>query len=356
MKKHNFNAGPAILPDYTIEKSIEAIKDLNGSGLSLLTISHRSKDFDAIMDGAVAATKRLLDIPEGYSVIFLGGGASTQFYTIPYNFLGTKAAYLDTGTWALGGIKEAKLYGEVEVVASSKDKNYSYIPKGYKIPTDVDYFEICCNNTIEGTEIREDWDVSVPFIADMSSDIFSRPVDVSKYSLIFAGAQKNFAPAGVTMVIIKDAFLEKVVRPVPTMADYRVHVSKNSMFTTPPVFPIFAALKTMEWIEMSGGVKEMEKRAIDRSEKVYAELERNKFFVPTVEDPADRSRMNITFLLKPEYAELETAFLDLAKARGLVGIKGHRSVGGFRASCYNALPMESVDALVATLQEFEKSN
>lgn len=356
MKKHNFNAGPAILPDYTIEKSIEAIKDLNGSGLSLLTISHRSKDFDAIMDGAVAATKRLLDIPEGYSVIFLGGGASTQFYTIPYNFLGTKAAYLDTGTWALGGIKEAKLYGQVEVVASSKDKNYSYIPKGYKIPADVDYFEICCNNTIEGTEIREDWDVSVPFIADMSSDIFSRPVDVSKYSLIFAGAQKNFAPAGVTMVIIKDAFLEKVVRPVPTMADYRVHVSKNSMFNTPPVFPIFAALKTMEWIETSGGVKEMEKRAIDRSDKVYAELERNKFFVPTVGDPVDRSRMNITFQLKPEYAALETAFLDLAKARGLVGIKGHRSVGGFRASCYNALPMESVDALVAALQEFEKSN
>ncbi len=356
MKKHNFNAGPAILPEYTIEKSIEAIKDLNGSGLSLLTISHRSKDFDAIMDGAVAATKRLLDIPEGYSVIFLGGGASTQFYTVPYNFLGKKAAYLDTGSWAKGGIKEAKLFGEVDVVASSKDKNYSYIPKGFTIPEDADYFEICSNNTIEGTEILEDWDVKVPLISDMSSDIFSRPMDVSKYSLIFAGAQKNFAPAGVTIVIVKDSFLEKVVRPVPTMADYRVHVSKNSMQNTPPVFPIFAALKTMEWMEQEGGVKEMEKRAIARSEKLYDELDRNKLFKATVEDPADRSRMNITFLLKPEYEELQDAFLELAKARGLVGIKGHRSVGGFRASCYNALPMESVDALVAALQEFEKAN
>jgi len=356
MKKHNFNAGPAILPDYTYEKCIEAIKDFDNTGLSILSVSHRSKEFDAVMDNAVAATKRLLDIPSGYSVIFLGGGASTQFYTVPYNFLGKKAAYLDTGTWAMGGIKEAKLFGEVDIVASSKDKNYSYVPKNYTVPEDADYFEICSNNTIEGTEIREDFDCKVPLVADMSSDIFSRPVDVSKYSLIFGGAQKNFAPAGVTIVIIKDSFMDKVVRPVPTMANYKVHVENNSMKNTPPVFPIFAGLKTMEWMEQSGGVKEMEKRAIARSSKIYDALDSSKLFKATVEDPQDRSRMNICFVLKPEYSELETVFLDLAKQRGLVGIKGHRSVGGFRASCYNALPMESVDALIDTIHEFEKAH
>ena len=355
MKKHNFNAGPAILPDYAYEQTIAAIKDFNG--LSILSISHRSKDFDAVMDGAVAAAKRLLDIPEGYHVLFLGGGASTQFYVIPYNFLNKKAAYLDTGTWALGGIKEAKLYGEVDVVASSKDKKYSYVPKNYTIPTDADYFEICCNNTIEGTEIRKDIDCPVPLIADMSSDIFSRPVDVSKYSLIFGGAQKNFAPAGVTIVIINDEFMNtKVCRPVPTMADYRVHAAKNSMNNTPPVLPIFTALKTMEWMEKEGGVKEMEKRAIARSSKLYDVLDHSKVFVPSVGDPEDRSRMNICFVLRPGYEDLETAFLDLAKERGLVGIKGHRSVGGFRASCYNALPMESVDALIAAIHDFDAAH
>ena len=355
MKKHNFNAGPAVLPDYAIDETISAIKDFNG--LSILCISHRSADFDAVMDGAVAATKRLLSIPEDYHVLFLGGGASTQFYVIPYNFLNKKAAYLDTGTWALGGIKEAKLYGEVDVVASSKDKNYSYVPKNYTIPTDADYFEICCNNTIEGTEIRKDIDCPIPLIADMSSDIFSRPVDVSKYSLIFGGAQKNFAPAGVTMVIIKDSFMnEKVCRPVPTMADYRVHAKKNSMNNTPPVLPIFTAFKTMEWMEKEGGVKEMEKRAIARSTKVYDALDHSKTFHATVEDHKDRSRMNICFRLKPEYDTLEADFLTLCKERGLVGIKGHRSVGGFRASCYNALPMESVDALIATIHDWDNAH
>ena len=356
MKKHNFSAGPAILPDYTYEKSIEAIQDFSNTGISILSISHRSKEFDAVMANAVAMTKKLLDIPEGYSVIFVGGGATTQFYTVPYNFLGKRAAYLDTGTWPSGGIKEAKLFGEVEVVASSKDKNYNYIPKNYSVPEDVDYFEICSNNTIEGTEILQDMDCKVPLISDMSSDIFSRPVDVSKYSLIFAGAQKNFAPAGVTMVIIRDSQLEKVVRPLPTMVDYRVQIKKDSMYNTPPVFPIFAALKTMDWIDQSGGVIEMEKRAIARSEKLYSALDQSKYFAPTIPDPADRSRMNICFVLKPEYAELEAAFLDHAKASGLVGIKGHRSVGGFRASCYNALPMESVDALITAIQDFEKAN
>lgn len=355
MKKHNFNAGPAVLPEYAINETVKAIQDFGG--LSILSISHRSKDFDAVMDGAVAAAKRLLDIPDDYHVIFLGGGASTQFYVIPYNYLNKKAAYLDTGTWALGGIKEAKLYGEVDVVASSKDKNYSYIPKKYTIPTDADYFEICCNNTIEGTEIRKDMDSPVPLIADMSSDIFSRPVDVSKYALIFGGAQKNFAPAGVTIVIINDKFMnEAVCRPVPTMADYRVHAKKNSMNNTPPVLPIFTALKTMEWMEAEGGVKEMEKRAIARSTKVYDCLENSKTFYPTVADPEDRSRMNICFRLKEEYADLEADFLELAKERGLVGVKGHRSVGGFRASCYNALPMESVDALIATIHDWDAAH
>lgn len=354
--KHNFFAGPAILPEYTIEKSIEAIRDFNGTGISLLCISHRSKDFDKVMNGAVEMTKKLLDIPEGYSVIFVGGGATTQFYNIPFNFLAKKGAYLDTGTWPSGAIREAKLWGEVDVVASSKDKNYSYIPKNFTIPTDADYFEICSNNTIEGTEIFEDFDSPVPLISDMSSDIFSRPVDVSKYAMIFAGAQKNFAPAGVTMVIIKDSFMEKAVRPVPTLCNYKKLAEKNSMINTPPVFPIFAALKTMEWIEAEGGVKEMEKRAIARADRVYEALENSKMFVPNISDPKDRSRMNITFNMKPEYAELADAFLKLSKERDCVGLAGHRSVGGFRASTYNALPMESVDALVALIKEFEAAN
>lgn len=354
--KHNFNAGPAVLPEYTIQKSIEAIRDFNGSGLSLLCISHRSKDFDKVMDDAVAMTKKLLDIPEGYSVIFVGGGATTQFYNVPFNFLKTKAAYLDTGKWPTGAIKEAKIWGEVDVVASSADKNYNYIPRGFTISTDVDYFELCSNNTIEGTEIFEDFDSPVPMISDMSSDIFSRPVDVSKYSLIFAGAQKNFAPAGTTMVIFKDSFAEKQVRKVPTLSDYKKIAEKNSMFNTPPVFPIFAGLKTMEWIEKEGGVKEMEKRAIARSTKIYDAIEGSKFFKPNVPDPRDRSRMNITFSMKDEYADLADAFLALSKERGCVGLAGHRSVGGFRASCYNALPMESVDALVALIKEFEAAH
>ncbi len=355
MKLHNFNAGPAVLPEYSINATIDAIKDFNG--LSILSISHRTKDFDAVMNGAVACARKLLDIPENYHILFVGGGASTQFYTIPYNFLKTKAAYLDTGTWAMGGIKEARIYGEVDVVASSKDKNYSYIPKNYTIPTDADYFETCCNNTIEGTEIRKDIDSPVPYIADMSSDIFSHPVDVSKYVMIFAGAQKNFAPAGVTMVIIQDEFMNNnIARVVPSMCDYRQHAAKNSMKNTPPVLPIFTAYKTMEWMINEGGVKEFEKRAIARADKVYDCLDGSKTFYPTVADPEDRSRMNICFRLKPEYESLEADFLALAKERGLVGIKGHRSVGGFRASCYNACPMEAVDALIAAINDWDKAH
>ncbi|MRS05298.1 3-phosphoserine/phosphohydroxythreonine transaminase, partial [bacterium] len=284
--------------------------------------------------------------------IYVGGGASTQFLSVPYNLMEKKSAYLDTGSWATAAIKEAKLFGEVAVVASSSDKKYSYIPKEYTIPTDADYFHITSNNTIEGTEIRKDMDCPVKLVADMSSDIFSRPVDVSKYAVIYGGAQKNLAPAGVTFALIKEDVLGKVSRPLPTMIDWRTHIKKDSLYNTPPVFAVFAALKTMEWIKAEGGVKAMEKRAIERANLLYGEIERNKLFVSNVPEE-DRSRMNICFVLKPEYAELEEEFISFSKSKGMVGIKGHRSVGGFRASCYNALPIESVAALVDCMKEFE---
>jgi phosphoserine aminotransferase len=353
MKKHNFNAGPSILPHEVIEETSKAILNFNGSGLSLMEISHRSKDFQAVVDEAVALFKELLSIPEGYSVIFLGGGASLEFCMIPFNFLEKKAAYLNTGTWAKKAMKEAKAFGEVVEVASSADANYSYIPKNYTIPSDADYFHFTTNNTIFGTEIKHDLNVSVPTVADMSSDIFSRPVDVSKYICIYGGAQKNLAPAGVTFVIVKDEALGRVSRYIPTMLDYRTHVENGSMFNTPPVVPIYSALLTLRWIKAQGGVKEMERRATEKADLLYAEIDRNKLFVGTAA-VEDRSRMNICFVMAPEYKELEADFLKFATERGMVGLKGHRSVGGFRASCYNALPKESVQALVSCMQEFEK--
>ncbi|MCF0181929.1 MAG: 3-phosphoserine/phosphohydroxythreonine transaminase [Muribaculaceae bacterium] len=352
MKKHNFYAGPSILSQFTLDKSVEAIRDFAGTGLSILEISHRSKEFQAVMDEAEQLFKELLDIPEGYRVIFLGGGASTQFCMVPYNLLNTKAAYLDTGTWANKAIKEAKLFGEVEVVGSSKADNYTYIPKGYAIPGDADYFHITTNNTIYGTEIREDYDVNVPLVADMSSDIFSRPVDVSKYALIYGGAQKNIAPAGVTFVIVKEDILGKVDRVIPTMLNYKTHVDKGSMFNTPPVFPIFAALQTLKWYKELGGVKVLQQMDEEKAAYLYDAIDSSKMFVGTVK-PEDRSVMNICFVMKPEYQELEKAFLDFATSKGIVGIKGHRSVGGFRASTYNALPLESVKVLVEAMKEFE---
>ena len=352
MKKHNFYAGPSILSQFTLDKSVEAIRDFAGTGLSILEISHRSKEFQAVMDEAEQLFKELLDIPEGYRVIFLGGGASTQFCMVPYNLLNTKAAYLDTGTWANKAIKEAKLFGEVEVVGSSKADNYTYIPKGYAIPGDADYFHITTNNTIYGTEIREDYDVNVPLVADMSSDIFSRPVDVSKYALIYGGAQKNIAPAGVTFVIVKEDILGKVDRVIPTMLNYKTHVDKGSMFNTPPVFPIFAALQTLKWYKELGGVKVLQQMDEEKAAYLYDAIDSSKMFVGTVK-PEDRSVMNICFVMKPEYQELEKAFLDFATSKGIVGIKGHRSVGGFRASTYNALPLESVKVLVDAMKEFE---
>ena len=356
MKKHNFNAGPSILPQEVIKATAQAILDFNGSGLSLMEISHRAKDFKPVVDEAVTLFNELLDIPEGYSVLFLGGGASLEFCMVPYNFLEKKAAYLNTGTWAKKAMKEAKAFGEVVEVASSADANYTFIPKNFTVPADVDYLHVTTNNTIFGTELKKDLDVNVPMVADMSSDIFSRPVDISKYICIYGGAQKNLAPAGVTFVIVKNDAVGKVSRHIPTMLNYQTHIDGGSMFNTPPVVPIYAALQTLRWIKAQGGVKEMERRAIERADMLYAEIDRNKLFTGTVTEKEDRSRMNICFVMAPEYKELEADFLNFATERGMVGIKGHRSVGGFRASCYNALPIESVQALISCMQEFERQH
>ena len=353
MKKHNFYAGPSILSEYTIKNTAAAVENFAGMGLSLLEISHRSKEFVAVNDEARALIKELLDVPAGYEVVFLGGGASMQFCMVPYNLLNKKASYLDTGTWSSKAIKEAKLFGEVEVVASSKDKNYTYIPKDYTIADDADYFHITTNNTIYGTETRKDPDVKQRLVADMSSDIFSRPIDVSKYDIIYAGAQKNLAPAGVTFVIVKNDAVGKVSRYIPSMLNYQTHIDNGSMFNTPPVVPIYAALLNLRWIKAQGGVKEMERRAIEKADMLYAEIDRNKMFVGTAAKE-DRSRMNICFVMAPEYKDLEADFMKFATEKGMVGIKGHRSVGGFRASCYNAMPKESVQALIDCMQEFEK--
>ncbi len=353
MKKHNFYAGPSILSQYTIKNTADAVLNFADTGLSILEVSHRSKEFQAVMDEAQALVKELLDVPAGYIVLFLGGGASLQFAMVPYNLMRTKAAYLDTGVWAHKAIKEAKLFGEVDVVASSEDRNYNYIPKGYAVPDDADYFHYTTNNTIYGTEIRKDPETKVRLVADMSSDIFSRPVDVAKYDLIYAGAQKNLAPAGATLIIVRDEVLNNPPRPIPTMLNYKTHVDKGSMFNTPPVLPIFSALQTLRYYKEMGGVKELEKFDLAKAAKLYEAIDSSKVFQATVPDHEDRSIMNVCFVMKPEYAELEKQFMELATSKGIVGIKGHRSVGGFRASLYNALPMESVDALVAAMKEFE---
>ena len=357
MKKHNFYAGPSILSEYTIRNTADAIIDFAGTGLSILEVSHRSKEFVAVIEEARALIKELLDVPAGYTVLFLGGGASLQFCMVPFNLLAKKAAYLETGTWAVNAIKEARIFGEVDVVGSSKDANFTYIPKDYTVPADADYFHFTSNNTIYGTEIRTDPDAGgVRLVADMSSDIFSRPVDVSKYDIIYAGAQKNLAPAGVTIAIVRDDALGHVDRLIPTMLDYRTHIKKDSMFNTPPVLPIFSALQTLRYYKQLGGVKELEKMDLAKAAKLYDAIDGSRMFVGTVTDPADRSIMNVTFVMKPEYKELEKDFVDFASTKGIVGIKGHRSVGGFRASLYNALPMESVQVLVDAMKEFENNH
>ena len=356
MKKHNFNAGPCVLPREAVESAIEAIRDFDNTGIGLLEISHRTPGWERIMAETEQLWRDLLNIPDDYAVMFLGG-ASTQFFEVPANLLKKKAAYLQTGVWAKKAAKEAKFYGEVEIVASSEDKNYTYIPKGYKIPTDADYLHITSNNTIYGTEYHTDIDSPVPLIADMSSDILSRPVDVSKYAMIYGGAQKNIGPAGVTFVIIRKDLIGSSERPLQTMVNYATHYPEearnHSMFNTPPVLPIFVMHETLKWVKAQGGVEAMYKINKKKAETLYNEIDRNSMFVGTAVKE-DRSMMNVCFVMSEPYADLAPEFLEFAKGKGMVGIKGHRLVGGFRASIYNALPIESVQALVDCMREFEK--
>lgn len=353
MKKHNYSAGPCILPQEVFQKSAEAILDFNDSGLSLLEISHRSKDFVAVMDEARDLALELLDLKgKGYQALFLHGGASLEFLMVPYNLMKVdgKAAYLDTGTWASAAIKEAILFGEVTVVASSKDENYSYIPKGFTIPSDVDYFHCTSNNTIFGTQIKEFPNVSVPMVCDMSSDIFSRVLDFSKFDIIYAGAQKNMGPAGTTLVVIKEEILGKSGRVIPSMLDYEKHIKAESMYNTPAVFPVYASLLTLQWLKKIGGIAAVEKLNQAKANLLYTEIDRNPYFKGAAK-VEDRSNMNVVFLLdNEEHTEL---FDSMWKSAGISGLPGHRSVGGYRASMYNALPIESVQVLVDVMKDFE---
>ena len=352
MKKHNFSAGPCILPQEVLQQASQAVINFNNSNLSLIEISHRSKDFVAVMDKAIALVKELLNLPEGYSVLFLQGGASTQFLMTALNLLKTdgKAAYINTGAWSDKAIKEAKKLGDINVIASSDDKNFSYIPKGYTVPTDVDYLHFTSNNTIFGTQFQEFPAVKGDslLVCDMSSDIFSRQFDASKFDLIYAGAQKNMGPAGATLVIVKDEILNKTGREIPTMLDYTTHIKKESMFNTPPVFPIYVSMLTLEWLKKNGGVEWIEKVNNAKAELLYTEIDRNPYFkgAAAVED---RSKMNVTFVLTNE--SKQDAFDKLWNDAGINGLKGHRSVGGYRASIYNALPLESVQVLVDAMQK-----
>lgn len=351
MLKYNFSAGPCVLPQEVLKKAAAAV--LNFNDLSILEISHRSKDFVAIMDKAQALALEHLGLTnKGYSALYLGGGASMQFLMVAYNLLEKKAAYLNTGTWSDKAIKEAKLFGEVQVVASSKEDNYNYIPKDYTVPSDVDYFHFQTNNTIFGTQLQETPDVSVPLVCDMSSDIMSRKRDFEKYDLIYAGAQKNMGPAGTTLIIVKDEILGKVSRQIPSMLSYKVHIEKGSMFNTPPVFPIYATMLTLEWLKENGGISWIEKINNRKASMVYGEIDRNPLFKGFVTDKADRSTMNATFSLHEE--SLSDHFNAMVKEAGINGLNGHRSVGGYRASMYNALSEESVETLVQVMKELER--
>ena len=354
-KIHNFSAGPAILPKAAIDASVEALQNFAGTGLSLIEVSHRSKEYEAVVDEACQLVKDILGLNDDYAVIFLQGGASLQFDMLPMNFLGENetAAYINSGVWAGRAIKEAKMFGNVNVLASSEDKNFSYLPKDYTIPSDAKYFHCTSNNTIYGTEMFDFPDTNgVPLVCDMSSDIFSRPFDATKFDMIYAGAQKNMGPAGTTLVIIKKSFLEKrTTRKIPTMLDYKIHIDNGSMYNTPSVFAIFVCMHTLRWIK-GMGLEAMEVRNKEKADLLYAEIDRNSLFVGTVATE-DRSRMNVNFVLND--ISMEDEFLKLCKERNLSGLKGHRSVGGLRASLYNALELESVQALVGTMKEFEES-
>ena len=353
MKKHNFSAGPSILPQEVLKKASEAVLNFNNSGLSLLEVSHRGKDFVEVMENARSLVKELMNLPEGYSVLFLQGGASLEFLMVAYNLLKIdgKAAYLDTGVWSSGAIKEAKLLGEVTVVASSKEKGYNYVPKNYTIPSDVDYFHCTSNNTIYGTQLKEFPQTSKLMVCDMSSDIFSRQIDFSKFDLIYAGAQKNMGPAGTTLVIVKDEILGKTGRTIPSMLNYSVHIGKDSMYNTPSVYAVYVSMLTLQWLKNLGGIAAIEKINNKKAETLYAEIDRNLLFKGYA-IKEDRSYMNVTFnLVNDDYKEV---FDKLCAENGIVGVKGHRSVGGYRASIYNALPLESVNVLVEVMQKFEK--
>ena len=351
---HNFNAGPCALPQQVVDKAIEALKDFAGTGMPVICVSHRSKEWSAVMDECRALWKELLNIPDTHEVLFLGGGASMGFLYVAMNLLENKAGYLETGVWAKKALKEAKGLGNAYAVASSAETTFNYIPKGYEIPADLDYFHITTNNTIYGTEIHEDMDCPVPLVADMSSDIMSRPVDVSKYAVIYGGAQKNVGPAGVTFVIVRKDVLGKVSRYIPTMLDYRTHIDGGSMYNTPPVFPIFVMNETLKWVKERGGVEAVYQMNKEKAAILYDEIDRNSLFVGTAAKE-DRSIMNVCFVMAPGHEDLQDEFMNFAKEKGMVGIKGHRSVGGFRASIYNACPKESVQALVDCMKEFEAS-
>ena len=351
MKIHNFSAGPAILPQEVISEAAEAIKDFNGIGLSLLEISHRSAPFEAVMDEAESLVREFMNLSDEYGVVFLSGGASTQFFMIPMNILseGNKAAYVDSGVWASKAIKEAKNFGNVEVIASSKGDNFNHIPKFDNIPSDASYLHITSNNTIYGSQYHNFPETSIPLVCDMSSDIFSRPIDANKFGLIYAGAQKNMGPAGTTLVVVRKDLLGKVNRNIPSMLDYRIHIENGSMYNTPPVFPIYVCMLTLRWLKKMGGLNEMYKRNQAKAAILYKEIDENPLFVGTV-NKEDRSLMNVCYLLKD--ATLDKEFLEETKKAGIDGIKGHRSVGGFRASIYNAMPIESVQVLVDVMRDF----
>ena len=353
MMKHNFGAGPCILPKEVFQEASQAVIDFNNTGLSILEISHRSKEFEQVIQEAEALVRELMAVPSDYSVLFLQGGASQQFAMVPMNLLpeGGKAAYLDTGVWATKAAKEASKVGQVDIVASSSDRNYTYIPKAFSVPSDAAYFHYTSNNTIYGTEVFEKPHVNIPTVVDMSSDILSRVINVSDYDLIYAGAQKNMGPAGATLVIVKNDILGKTGRTIPSIFDYQAHAKAGSLYNTPPVFSIYVSMLNLRWLKEKGGISVIEQENIIKARTLYDEIERNPFFRGTANEE-DRSRMNVTFVM--DTPEQETAFLKLAQERGMVGIKGHRSVGGFRASIYNALGIGSINALVDVMKEFEE--
>ncbi len=351
MKKHNFYAGPAILPASVMAEAAQSVVDFEGIGLSILEISHRSKECTAMLEETEALVRELLGLTDEYAVLFLTGGASTQFYTVAHNLLNKdlKAAYVDTGSWSTKAIKEAKEYGQIEVLASSKDKNFSYVPKGYDIPEDLAYLHLTSNNTIFGTQLKEFPTTDVPLVCDMSSDIFSRPLDISRFGIIYAGAQKNLGPAGVTLVILKKDLLSKIQRSMPTMLNYKTHVEKKSTFNTPPVFPIYVSMLTLRWLKANGGLAAMAVRNEEKAQLLYDEIDSNPLFAG-VAAKEDRSLMNVTFVMSAGNQGLTDEFLADCEAAGCIGVKGHRSVGGFRASIYNAMPKEGVQALVDVMK------